>query len=65
MKIKQNYNYPCCGKKTLTSERMFDICPNCGWEDDNIQFSDLDYYEGANWFSLNKYISVFFKRKEY
>ena len=60
---KQNYKCPCCGKQTLTSERMFDICPNCGWEDDNIQFSDPNYYGGANWFSLNKYRSLFLKEK--
>jgi hypothetical protein len=34
---------------------MFEICPLCGWEDDDIQNDDPDYAGGANKLSLNDY----------
>jgi hypothetical protein len=45
---------PCCGYLTLDEERVFDICPVCFWEDDNIQFDDPNYRGGANDESLNE-----------
>jgi hypothetical protein len=36
---------------------MFEICPLCGWEDDDIQNDDPDYAGGANELSLNQYRS--------
>ncbi len=59
-----NYKCPCCGQKTLDSERMFDICSVCGWEDDNVQFSDPDFWGGANFFSLNEYRKAFLEGKD-
>ena len=35
------------------------VCQNCGWEDDNIQYNDLDYEGGANELSLNQSIQVY------
>lgn len=32
----------------------FQICPVCRWEDDNVQFEDLDYEGGANAMSLRE-----------
>ena len=52
---KKKYTCPCCEFKTLDSAQgLFDICPVCYWEDDNIQRSDPDYKGGANSISLNE-----------
>lgn len=59
-----SYECPCCGQKTLESEHMFDICPVCGWEDDNVQFSNPDFRGGANFFSLNEYRNAFKEGKD-
>lgn len=59
-----NYKCPCCGQKTLDSEHMFDICSVCGWEDDNVQFRNPDFFGGANFFSLNEYKRVFLEGKD-
>jgi len=39
-----------CGYPTLTEPPggTFDICSNCGWEDDNVQASDHSFAGGAN-----------------
>lgn len=49
---------PVCGKYTFRAEGDYDICPVCGWENDDIQ---IDYPDetGANELSLNDY------RKQY
>jgi Zn finger protein HypA/HybF involved in hydrogenase expression len=44
---------PCCDNKTLSERDNFEICPICGWEDDNIQGADPNYCGGANGISLN------------
>jgi len=46
----------CCGNYTLDEEPpgTFEICSVCYWEDDNVQFDDLDYAGGANGISLNQ-----------
>ncbi len=62
--MNTKFKCPCCGEKTLSCERMFDICKNCGWEDDNVQFENPDFYGGANYFSLNKYREVFLQEKD-
>lgn len=28
---------PCCGEETLSMRGEYDICSNCGWEDDGIE----------------------------
>lgn len=45
---------PVCGKKTLDEERNYDVCDNCWWEDDPLQFKEPDYKGGANKMSLNE-----------
>ncbi len=51
---------PCCHEKTLTDgPGNYDICPNCGWEDDPIQRDDPDYTGGANEMSLNEAREIF------
>ncbi len=39
-----------CGCPTLSEPPggTFDICGNCGWEDDNVQASDHSFAGGAN-----------------
>ena len=44
------YPRPCCDFLTLTepASGTHAICPVCWWEDDMVQFRDLDYAGGAN-----------------
>jgi hypothetical protein len=52
---KRKYTCPCCEFKTLDSAPgLFDICPVCYWEDDNIQRNDPYYKGGPNSISLNE-----------
>jgi hypothetical protein len=50
------YACPCCDHFTLSEPPTgtFAICPVCGWEDDNIQYEQLDYVGGANKISLRE-----------
>jgi Cysteine-rich CPCC len=50
------YACPCCDFLTLTEPPTgtFAICPVCRWEDDNIQFENIDYEGGANGVSLRQ-----------
>jgi hypothetical protein len=52
----RRYACPCCDFLTLTEPPTgtFAICPVCRWEDDNIQFEDLDKEGGANAVSLRQ-----------
>lgn len=47
---------PCCGERTLSDvpPGTFEICTNCYWEDDPVQFDNPDYVGGANYRSLNQ-----------
>lgn len=53
---EQLFPCPCCGNLTLDEEPpgTFIICDVCDWEDDPIQFADLDCEGGANHRSLNQ-----------
>lgn len=51
------YGCPCCNLQTLLGSRrraLFTICPVCRWEDDNVQYDDIDYGGGANRVSLRE-----------
>ena len=50
----EKYTCPCCGYKTLESERSFDLCNICFWEDDDTQFENIDCFDGANAVSLRQ-----------
>ena len=41
---------------TLSEEPpgTYEVCPVCFWEDDPVQFSDVDYSGGANLVSLRQ-----------
>lgn len=49
--------FPCaCCDSIVRSEKefgTFEICPVCGWEDDDVQASDPNFFGGANSVSLN------------
>ena len=50
------YACPCCNMLTLEEEPpgTYEICPVCGWEDDEIQFNHPEYCCGANNISLEQ-----------
>ena len=53
--MTNKYKCPCCGKEVFNEEHMYEVCPNCGWEDDPIQFTHPDFEGGANFYSLNHF----------
>lgn len=48
------YTCPCCGYRTLEQPPpgTYAICVLCDWEDDAVQYEDVDYAGGANTLSL-------------
>lgn len=47
---------PVCGKTEFVGScSSFDICPECGWEDDLIQEREPDSDVGSNEMPLNEY----------
>lgn len=55
MTEQHKYSCPCCGYLTLDEPAgCYDICDICGWEDDNLQRGDPDYFGGANGDSLRQ-----------
>lgn len=46
---------PVCGKYEFEERGSFDICEECGWEDDLVQEENPDEEGGANQMSLNQY----------
>jgi len=54
--MPQNKNKPCacCGKLSLPFGSVFEICPVCGWQDDDIQNDDPQFDGGANDMSLEQ-----------
>jgi hypothetical protein len=55
------YPCPCCEYLTLSEEPSgsFEICPVCGWEDDDVQYDNPNMEGGANSVSLNQAKSNF------
>ena len=51
---------PVCGQHEFAEMGSFDICPVCGWEDDNLQDNDDNYAGGANALSVNEARIEFF-----
>jgi hypothetical protein len=50
------YACPCCGFLTRSRQEYgtYEICPVCGWEDDDDQFENPDQDGCANDVSLNQ-----------
>lgn len=46
----KGYSCPCCNFLTLSESPpgTFEICPVCGWEDDDVQFNNPNFSGGAN-----------------
>ena len=38
---------PCCLDSTLAERGCYEICPNCGWEDDGQDDYDADVVRGG------------------
>ncbi len=53
-KENKKYQCPCCGYYTFEEKTggNYHICPVCYWEDDPIQYADIEYAGGANKVSL-------------
>lgn len=52
----ERYPCACCGYLTMSSPEhgTFEICPVCYWEDDYVQFNDINFEGGANGESLKQ-----------
>lgn len=52
----KKFSCPCCGYLTLSElpPGTFEICPVCNWEDDDVQFNDINFKGGANEESLRE-----------
>jgi hypothetical protein len=49
------HDCPVCGLENAFSELgSYEICPQCKWEDDLVQYNDPDFKGGANTSSLNQ-----------
>lgn len=50
----KSYPCVCCGFLTISDPESgsYEICDICNWEDDDVQFRDLDFSVGANEESL-------------
>lgn len=54
--MTQGFPCACCGFLTISDPQpgTFEICPVCYWEDDNVQFNNIDFKGGANEESLRE-----------
>jgi hypothetical protein len=54
--VGRRFPCPCCDLLTLDDRPpgTFEICPVCGWEDDGLQFVDMEREGGANRISLDQ-----------
>ena len=50
MNVAKGYPCACCGYLTMDGSESgsFDICAVCYWEDNNVQFANVNYRGGAN-----------------
>lgn len=51
-KTPEKYDCPCCGENTLSIRGEYDICSNCGWEDDGIEMESR--YSNPNHMTLKQ-----------
>lgn len=57
--MEGKHKCPVCGEYEFETDGSYDICEVCGWEDDPVQASDLNYKGGANKMSLNEAIKAY------
>jgi hypothetical protein len=62
MDLKKNKQCACCGEYSLPRGSEFEICPVCGWEDDDIQNDDPQLEGGANDMSLEQAKKAYFEK---
>ena len=55
MHIKKPHKCPVCGKYNFSDFDSYDICPECGWEDDWTQEQGPTDEVGSNEMCLNEY----------
>ena len=48
MSQSNNNRCACCGEHSLPPDSAFEICPVCGWQDDDVQNDDSLFKGGAN-----------------
>lgn len=54
--LSERHKCPVCGKAVFLGEcSTYDVCPECGWEDDRIMEDSPNDDAGANEMSLNEY----------
>lgn len=54
----------CCGQYELDKDSIYEICPICGWESDQVQEENPNMEGGANELSLNEYKAKYEKEKD-
>lgn len=52
--LDQKHLCPVCGKFEFESRLSFEICDECGWQDDVFDEDDPDSISGANEMSLEE-----------
>jgi hypothetical protein len=62
MEFKKEHMCVCCGENLI--KECHEICLICGWEDDEVQNSDPDFFGGANKRSLNEHKKYFNEMRE-
>lgn len=60
----QKYHCPACKSLSLESLRNYEICDNCGWEDDPLQYDDPSLEGGANDLSITEFRKRLMKKEE-
>lgn len=45
----------CCGDFTIEEYDDYEICSTCGWQDDDVQNDDPEFWGGANELCLREY----------
>ena len=63
--MEEKIKCPVCGQYEFEEWNDFDICTNCGWENDGIQTNDPDYRGGANEESLNEAKEIYARTGKY
>lgn len=65
-KKARKYKCVCCGKYTMPEPTpgSYNVCLECGWEDDKAQYNNPDLEGGANELSLNEYREKYLNKLE-
>ena len=58
-KVETKHKCPVCGKHEFSGLDSYEICPECGWEDEKFQENHPDEDIGANEMSLNEYKAAY------